>query len=221
MCLGCAGTAKVQEVFSGQQAHLEYPGPPSQDLSGSVVISAYTVDSPLPPSLQVERRRSLIIPLLIFNYWQHHFEIRPGKETFSPALAAFGMRSLARDLRAAGAQSAEPAGIRVKVRIVGVRTGLEYARGGVFSPLNGNPYRPGRYSENIFSAVSAQVILESREGIDTLSFEEKKTVALVNRDVSPDIEEASVIALGETLSGAFRQIHGRILAAVSERLSRP
>src|SRR5688500_14325511 len=115
---GCAGTEGLRGKFQGERSTLGYVQESRVKPPTAVSIAEYRLLPELPEITGVERTRSFVLPLLVFNSWSHTFDVKLGREGVEPSLAGFGSRSLARDLERAGALGAGgPGDVKVRIRV--------------------------------------------------------------------------------------------------------
>ncbi len=213
---GCAGTNSLRDALIIESATLGYLREDGIKLSAPARVDRYQIEGKLPDTLTVKRTGTLIVPLLLYNYWKHEFDVKLGTESFQPTLAAFGSRSLAQDLQKAGAGAEGRPGVSVRVLIRKVESGLVYERSGYFyTALFFNVYGWGNAARDIRSTIQADIVLEKDGIADTLKYAHEESAQIPAQVARSNVNEVAVNAMAETLSLCFKDLHSRILAAMA------
>lgn len=213
---GCAGTNDLRDALIIESATLGYLREDGIKLSAPARVEGYQIERTLPDTLSVERTGTLVVPLLVYNYWKHEFDVKLGTESFQPTLTAFGSRSLAQDLQKAGAGTEGRPGVSVRVRIRKVESGLVYEKSG-YMYTAGFFYGFGgsHAARDIRSAIQADIVLEKEGVADTLKYAHEESAQIPAQVANAKINEVAVNAMAETLSLCFKDLHSRILAAMA------
>lgn len=216
---GCAGTSGIRKSFHGKESPGGYLHDTGARISRPVAIGEYRIEKGLPEANEVERDKSLVIPLLVFNSWNHEFDVRLGRPSADSAWTAFGRQGLADDLKRAGAGMAAGAGSggnRVDVKILSLSSSSRYFKNGYFYFfLIVYGFGFGEGAKSISSTLEADITIvrDGKEQTRRYSHSEHATVPRQRDD--GNLSQTVVNAMVETLSLCFKDMHESVLAELA------
>lgn len=214
---GCAGTSGLRESFAGKESPASYLHDTRARIARPVAIGEYRIEKGLPGGNEVKREKSLIIPLLVFNSWNHEFDVRLGKQGADAAWTAFGRKGLEDDLKRAGAGTAAGAGAdRVDVKIRSLTSSSRYYKNGYFYfflIVSGFGYGSG--AKDITSTLEAEITIVRDSKAQTREYSHVEHAVIPRQRNDDNLSQTVVNAMVETLSLCFKDMHESVLGELA------
>ena len=212
---GCAGTAGLRESFAGKESPAGYLHDTQARVPRPVAIGEYRIEKGLPEVNEVKREKSLVIPLLVFNSWNHEFDVRLGGPGADSAWTAFGRRGLEDDLKRAGA-SAGTGGDRVEVKIRSMSSSTRYYKSGFFYfflIVYGFGY--GQGAKDIMSTLDAEITVVRNGTARTRGYSHTEHATVPRQRDDDNLSQTVVNAMVETLSLCFKDMHESVIGELA------
>lgn len=215
---GCAGTSGIRKSFAGKESPGGYLHDTRARIPRPVAIGEYRIEKGLPEANEVKREKSLVIPLLVFNSWNHEFDIRLGKPGADSAWTAFGRQGLEDDLKRAGAGMAGKAagmgtgGDRVDVKILSLTSSSRYFKNGYFYFfLFVYGFGFGEGAKDITSTLDAEITIFRNGKAETRQYSHSEYATVPRQRDDEKLSQIVVNAMVETLSLCFKDMHESVL----------
>jgi hypothetical protein len=210
---GCAGTSGLRESFAGKESPAGYLHDTRSRITRPVAIGEYRIEKDLPDANEVKREKSLVIPLVVFNSWNHEFDVRLGKQGAGSAWTAFGRKGLEADLKRAGAGAdAGAGGDRVEVKIRSLTSSSRYYKNGYFYFfLIVYGFGFGHGAKDITSTLDAEITIVRNGKAQTREYSHVEYATVPRQPDDDDLSQTVVNAMVETLSLCFKDMHESVL----------
>lgn len=216
---GCAGTNGLKKSFRDKESTLGYLHDGGKALSGKVSVTSYRIVPTLPDENEVVRRKTVVVPLLFYNYWKHDFRVDLGRAGSDAPPLHFGKTSLALDLKKSGAQVTDDGGdIKVSVRIRSLRSGADYYKSGfIIFALVAYSVHMSQGARGIESSLEADLFIERGGKVDSIRYAHLETAHIPSRTPRSDLQQVILNAMVETLSLCFKDLNATLIAEVKKR----
>ncbi|MCD6023487.1 MAG: hypothetical protein K0Q91_403 [Fibrobacteria bacterium] len=219
LLIGCAGTNALKDSFRDKRSTLGYLHDGKPGLSGSVTVKAYHSVAELPEENEVTRQKSLVVPLLVFNYWKHDFRVDLGETGADASPLKFGKTSLTADLKRSGLNVGDTGGnIKVSVRVNSLKSGTTYYKSGhILFVLVAYQISMGQGSRGIESSLDADIFIERNGKTDSVHYAHVEYASIPARETKQNLPQVIVNAMVETLSLCFKDMNKTIVAEIKQR----
>lgn len=216
---GCAGTSGLRKSFAGKESPAGYLHDTRARIPRPVSIGEYRIEKGLPDANEVKRDKSLVIPLLVFNSWNHEFDVRLGGDGADSAWTAFGRKGLEDDLKRAGAvtAAAKGAGVdRIEVKIRSITSSSRYYKNGYFYFfLIVYGFGFGEGTKDIVSTLDAEITIVRDGKARTREYSHAEHAQVPRQRKDDKLSQTVVNAMVETLSLCFKDMHESVLGELA------